>query len=507
MSNSRRLLSRRLLLSGAGITMGAGMTGCAYYGFSAPKASTQPDQRGALASSDDMAMLDDVERRTFRFFWETTNPRNGLMPDNWPNPDFCSIASVGFGLSAYVIGVSRGYVSLKDAAERTLITLKTFWNGPQGEATSGIMGYKGFFYHFLDMETGLRFKNNELSSIDTAIFLCGALTCAAFFDQQDDTESAIRRHAIALYERVDWTFLERPNGLISMGWHPEKGMQGHDQNGLITRNWDRYNEGMMIYLLAMASPTYKAGNWAQWSESLSGTWGANFGREHLGFAPLFGHQYSHAWFDFRDIADGFMRGHNSDYFKNSREATLAQRNYAIANPSGFKGYSAEIWGLTASRGPSDIMANYNGKAVQFHTYAARGPLSGDGEGVDDGTIAPTGGIGSIPFAPEVSVPLVRSLITTYGRDIYDKYGFYDAFNPSYPATASTQTGWIRPKAGWVSKEYLGIDQGPIIMGIENYRSGLIWDLFNRSAVTGPIIKRGFKAAGFTAVGPKGAWLG
>ena len=180
MSNSRRLLSRRLLLSGAGITMGAGMTGCAYYGFSAPKASTQPDQRGALASSDDMAMLDDVERRTFRFFWETTNPRNGLMPDNWPNPDFCSIASVGFGLSAYVIGVSRGYVSRKDAAERTLITLKTFWNGPQGEATSGIMGYKGFFYHFLDMETGLRFKNNELSSIDTAIFLCGALTCAAF---------------------------------------------------------------------------------------------------------------------------------------------------------------------------------------------------------------------------------------------------------------------------------------------------------------------------------------
>lgn len=452
--------------------------------------------------------LADLHKRTFRYFWETTSADNGLAPDNWPNPDFCSIASIGFALNAYVIGVRSGYVSRGDAADRTLTTLRTLWNGPQGPDDTGVMGHKGFFYHFLHMDSGLRYEHVELSSIDTCLMLGGVLTAAAFFDGDNAAEAEIRKTGISLYERVDWTFMARENGLISMGWHPEKGLQDHDANGLINRNWDRYNEGMMVYLLAMASPTHPspAEGWRSWMATIDGTWGPNFGEIHLGFAPLFGHQYSHIWYDFRGIADDYMRRHGSDYFTNSQKATRAQRNYAVINPGHFKAYGKDVWGLTACRGPGYIEATYDGHEQVFQGYSARGPQAGDGEGIDDGTIAPTAGVSSVAFTPDICVPLIHSLRTNYGADLYGQYGFYDAFNPSFPKDLPSRTGRATNSAGWVSSEYLGIDQGPILSMLENYRSGQIWDLFNRSPLTGQIARRGFERAGFEPVGPSGKWI-
>ena len=451
-------------------------------------------------------VLADLHRRTFRWFWEATNAANGLTPDNSPNPNFCSIASVGFALTGYCIGVQSGYVTRAAAAGRTLTTLRTLWNGPQGPETSGTNGYKGFFYHFLHMDSGLRFDRCELSTVDSAMLFLGALTAAAFFDGPSAREAEIRKLAVALYERADWTFVAHNNRLISMGWHPEPNLPDHNAQGLIDRDWDRYNEGMMVNLLALASPTHPAGDWKAWMATIGGTWGSNFGETYLGFSPSLGHQYSHVWFDFRGIADTFMRDHGIDYFINSRRAAYAQRNYAIQNPGGFKDYGADVWGLTACRGPGDVELDVNGRKIQFHEYGARGPQTGDGESFDDGTIAPTAGIGSIAFAPEICVPLVHSLRDKYGDDIYGRYGFLDAFNPTFPADAKTHTGRHTPTAGWVAKEYLGIDQGPILCMMENYRSGLVWDLFNRSPVTGPIARRAFSRAGFEVTSPAGAWL-
>ncbi len=453
-------------------------------------------------------MLADLHRRTFDYFWDTTNAQNGLAPDNWPNPDFCSIAATGFALTAYCIGVKSGYVSRAAAVERTLATLRTFWNGPQGSDISGTNGYKGFFYHFLHLDSGLRYKNVELSSIDTALFLCGALTAAAFFDRDTDAEAEIRKLGLALYERVDWNFMERADGLISMGWHPEAGLEGDEASGLIERHWERYNEGMMVYHLAMASKTHpltpKA--WPTWAATVAGTWGPNYSKPHLAFSPHFGHQYSHIWFDYRGIADDFMRARNSDYFLNSQRATQSQRAYAISNPAGFNDYGADIWGLTACRGPGYVTGMVNGREVQFQEYGARGLSGVDTESFDDGTIAPTAAAGSIAFAPDIVIPAIHALRNRYGDDIYGKYGFLDAFNPSFPKGAPTHTGPMTKRAGWVAKEYLGIDQGPILAMLENHRSGLVWDLFNRSAITGPIARRAFKLAGFQPVESSGGWL-
>ena len=445
-------------------------------------------------------VLADLHHRTFRYFWDTADQNTGLAPDNWPNPDFCSVAALGFALSAYPIGVESGYVPRAAAAGKTLQALRTIWNGAQGEGTSGATGHKGFLYHFLDMKTARRFKAVELSSVDTTLFLLGALTAAAYFDGPGADEAEIRKLGVGVYERVDWTFMARRDGLISMGWHPENG------GTLIERSWDRYNEGMMVYLLALASPTHKAGDWGAWSATIGGTWGANGGEPHLGFAPLFGHQYSHCWYDFRGVADAYMRGKGIDYHENSRRATLAQRNYAIRNPGGFQDYGAGVWGLTACRGPGDFTAEVNGRAVQFRGYSARGPQVGDGEGIDDGTIAPTAGAGSVAFAPTEVTQLIHSLRRRYGEDVYGKYGFTDSFNPSVPANQPVREGRHASRAGWIADAYLGIDQGPILLMLENHRSGLIWDLFCRSKVTGPIVRRGMQAAGFQAVAPAGRWL-
>ena len=504
---------RRLLMgAGAGIALGGAAGGAAARIKGKSRGRVKPKAEAPTAAPAPIMfdeVLSDIHKRTFRYFWETADPQTGLAPDKWPIKDFCSVAAVGFGLSAYVIGVKAGYVTREEAAQRTLLTLKTLWNGPQGPHATGVMGYKGFFYHFLDMKTGLRYANCELSSVDTALCLAGVLTAGAYFDGKSADEAEIRKLAMALYKRVDWTFMERSTGLVSMGFHPEPGLPDHDAHGLIDRNWDRYNEGsMLVYTLAMGSPTHPVRHetWQSWEKTLPPEWSTNFHETYLSFSPLFGHQYSHVWLDFRGIADGFMREHDSTYFENSQKATIAQRNYAIRNPGQFSGYGADVWGLTACMGPGQMEVTVGGREIHFEGYIARGIQDGDWESSDDGTIAPAAGLGSIAFTPDICTDLAHALRTRYGDDIYGDYGFFDAFNPTFPADVPSDSGRATKSAGWVASQYLGIDQGPILCMLENYRSGLLWDLVCRSPLTGPYIRRAMKLAGFQTVSDQGRWL-
>jgi len=430
--------------------------------------------------ANDTALIDDVQHRTFQWFWETTNAKNGLVHDRWPTKSFSSIAAVGFGLTAYGIGVERGWVTREAAAERVLTTLRFFENGVEGD--------RGFYYHFVDMETGKRFKQVELSTIDTTLFLAGALFCQSYFDRDNENERAIRETAERLYTRAEWnTFHERPP-LISMGWTPENGLHDYDYTG--------YNEAMILYVLAIGSPTHAVSPKAWNAYTKTYKWDTHYGQQHVVFAPLFGHQYSHIWIDFRGIKDHVMREKGIDYFENSRRATYSQRAYAIANPMGWRGYGENIWGLTACDGPFDGKLTINGTERQFWTYSARG--TAPHELRDDGTLAPTAAVSSIAFAPEIAIPATAAMIKTYGDHLYQKYGFLDSFNPTLNIEQTVQTGKIVPGIGWFDADSLGIDQGPIVAMIENHRSGLVWNTMKKNEH----IRRGLRRAGFT-----GGWLG
>ena len=338
------------------------------------------------------------------------------------------------------------------------------------------------------MKTGHRFQQVELSTIDTTLLLGGALFAASWFDGDDPDERRIRTLADDLYARVDWTWIRPRAPLIAMGWSPEQGFIPHD--------WDQYNESLLLYILALGSPTHavEPATWDAWTGRFERQWSTAAPQPHLAFPPLFGHQYSHGWVDFRGIRDRFMTAKGIDYFENSRRATYAQRAYAIANLGGFTAYGKDIWGLTACDGPGDFTLNVCGRPRQFFSYSARGP--GDR---DDGTIAPTAAAGSIAFAPEIAVPAIEEIHRRFGAGIYQRYGFLDSFNPGLTdTTARLQTGKIVPGIGWVGPDYLGIDQGPIVIGIENWRSGLIWATMRSN----PHIRRGLERAGF-----KGGWLG
>ncbi len=432
-------------------------------------------------TSADSTFLDSLQRDTFRYFWETSNTENGLVPDRAPTPSFASIAAVGFGLTAYLVGVERGYITRAQAADRTVRTLRFFANAPQAEKATGVSGYKGFFYHFLDMKTGERFKQVELSTIDTALLLAGILSSQTYFDQNTAAEKEIRRLADEIYGRVDWTWFQARKPFISMGWHPE--------TGFIKSDWTGYNEGMLLYVLALGSPTHPVNPdvWPAWTKSYP--WATFYDQPHVNFDPLFGHQYSHTWIDFRGIRDEYMRGKEIDYFENSRRATYANRAYCMANPDKWQEYSATIWGLTACDGPKDTTVN--GK--QFFSYRARGAAST--QIVDDGTIAPTAAGGSMAFAPEICVPALRTMKSTYGEKLYGNYGFRDAFNPTYRYPSAFANG--STAQGWFDVDYLGIDQGPILLMAENLRTGLVWNLMKKN----PHIRRGLEKAGFT-----GGWL-
>jgi hypothetical protein len=450
---------------------------------------------GCLANSpgdpavprDTAAFLDTLQRRTFNFFWELTPTSNGLTPDRWPTPSFSSIAAVGFALTAYPIGVEHGWITRAEAAQRTLTTLQFFWTAPQDSATSGVTGYHGFFYHFLDMGTGRRFQTVELSTIDTSLLLAGILFAQSYFDRADATEAQIRALADSIYFRVDWRWAVARAPAVSMGWHPER--------GFIDADWIGYNEGMILNILALGSPTHAvdASTWDKWVSGYQ--WGTYYGQDFVQFAPLFGHEYSHVWIDFRGIKDAYTRGRGIDYFENSRRATLSQRSYAIANPGGWRGYTKDVWGLTACDGPANKTLTLAGRSRQFHTYSARGVALGDER--DDGTICPTAVGGAVPFAPEVTIPALLTMRRTYGDHLFSQYAFLDAFNPTFTAAGQQETGTVDPSLGWFDVDYLGIDQGPILAMVENYRNGFVWRVMR----TNPHIIRGLQRAGFT-----GGWL-
>ena len=434
---------------------------------------------------------EEIEQRTFRWFWDHVNRRNGLVPDRWPSPSFSSIAAVGFALPAYAIGAARGWCSRLEARDLTLTTLRFFWDAPQGAEPTGTTGHKGFFYHFLDMNSGVRFRDTELSSVDSTILLMGALFAGQYYDRGDSDEREIRRLSTALYERADWNFF-RSDGrkAISMGWHPE--------SGLIPANWVGFNEGMFVNILALGSTTHPgpADLWQQWTAPYPDFWRGRGPTRRLAFAPLFGHQYSHIFIDFRGIRDAVMRKAGLDYFENSRRETYADRAYCTANPMRWRAYSKDLWGLTACDGPGDFQLPYRGEKRTFFGYSARGPI-GEPDGQDDGTIAPTAALGSLPFAPEIVIPCADAMRRR--PRVFDRYGFKDSFNPSFTyADPNIGTGFIDPQRGWVAKDYLGIDQGPILLQAANYRDEFVWRYIRRV----PAVRRGLARAGFA-----GGWLG
>jgi len=433
--------------------------------------------------------LSELQERTFFFFWDTVNPENGLVPDRYPTPSYSSIAAVGFGLTTYPIGVERGYVTRQQARERVLATLRFFYNAPEGPGERGMTGYKGFFYHYLDMKTGERYEDSELSTVDTAILLAGALFCQSYFDGRDPAEREIRALVDKIYRRVDWRWAQPHAPAISHGWSPTEGFLKYD--------WRGYNEAMLVYLLALGSPTHPVGAdaWTEWTSTYDKSWRQLFGQEYLNYPSLFVHQYTHVWVDLRNIQDVYMRRRGLNYFENSRRATYAQQAYAVANPRRCKDYGSTIWGITASDGPADVELDDAGARRQFHTYRARG-IDATGRH-DDCTLAPTAVVSSIPFAPEVAIPAVLAMHGRFGQYIYSKYGFLDAFNPTFVFDVPLRHGRHVPGFGWVDDDYLGIDQGASFAMIENYRSGLIWRVMRKN----PYMRRGLQQAGFS-----GGWL-
>lgn len=469
-----------------------------------PRAYAVPYAAGAFRPTPaQVAFGDDLSRRTFAFFWDTTDPRTCLAPDRWPSAPFSSVAAIGFALTAYGIGAERGYVTRRQAARRTADCLDYLYALPQGPDPSGVAGHRGFFYHFLDLGRGRRYRTVELSSVDTSLLLGGVLFAQSYFDRATPLERRIRDAAERLYARVDWTFMRRGLGDrpatnlpgskgLSMGWKPERGHEPHD--------WVGYNEGMLVYVLALGSPTHPVGKeaWAKgWAARLEDDWATFYGQTYLTFEPLFGHQYSHVWIDFRGIAEPFIASKGIDYFENSRRATYVQRAYGRANPGRWTGYSRDVWGWTASDGPEDSRTRIvDGRTRAFQAYAARGV--GPGLIRDDGTLAPTAPGGSIAFAPEIAFPALMAMKRRYPR-VWGRYGFKDAFNPSFTfAAPPSRSGTVDPRGGWVANDYLGIDQGPILAMLENQRSGLVWRTMRRN----PHIRRGLERIGFT-----GGWLG
>lgn len=411
------------------------------------------------------AILDSLQYGAFRYAWDEANPVNGLIRDRSQPGSPCSIAAQGFGFSAICIAVDHGWVSRAAAAARVLAALQTLWTTPQGLAVSGVSGYRGLYFHFLDMTTATRTWSSELSTIDTALLLAGILDAKQFFNGPSATEVEIRSLADQIYQRVDWTFVQTCDPpcctAIWMGWKPESGFSGFGA-------WFGYNEAMILYLLAIGSPTHPivGCSWSTWTAGYD--WETHYGFSYVRFAPLFGHQYTHCWVDFRNYNDGYMSSHGLTYFENSRRATYAQRAYCIANPGGFQGYGANLWGLTASDDPPPAPL-----------YVAHGAPPAEN---DNGTITPTAAISSIPFAPEIVIPVIENLWNNYKSVLWGRYGFRDAFN-------------LTVNPDWYGADVLGIDQGPIAIMIENYRTGRVWRRFMQN----PEVLAGLQLAGFNAI--------
>ncbi len=420
--------------------------------------------------------LDTLQRHAFEYFLQHTNSTNGLVADTSQPDSTASIAATGFGLATFPVGVTRGWMARADAAERTRRLLRFLHDSPQGPEPDAT-GFKGFYYHFLDMSTGRRADRCELSTVDTAFLLAGTLTAAVFFDGECEEEHEIRRLADAIYQRTQWVWACNGGATVTHGWMPESGFLPH--------RWRGYDESLLLYVLGLGSPSYPlpAESYAAWLSTYR--WKTIYGYELVYGGPLFMHQYSHIWLDFRGIQDVFMREKGIDYFENSRRATWVQREYAIRNPLVFVGYGRDFWGITASDGPGWTTRRIDGIDRSFFDYVARGAPFGP----DDGTVAPWAVVTSLPFAPEIVLPAVRNFQDVYPQ-VTGKYCFRCSFNLTFSNDVEGGTGWTSPY-------HFGINLGPVVLMCENYRSELLWRLM-RSC---PYVVTGLRRAGF-----RNGWL-
>jgi hypothetical protein len=441
--------------------------------FSAKETSLTDQLFNLDPQAPDSEMLDNLRRVILDYYLKEANLRNGLIADRTQPGSPSSIAAVGMGLSVYIVAVERNILPRADAVDRTLALLRfldSSHQGPEPNAT----GYKGFYYHFLDMQTGRRAIQCELSTVDTAILMAGVLTAASYFAANNAKESEIRKLAESLYARVDWQWALDNGTTISHGWMPE--------SGFLPSRWDTgYSEAIILYALALGSPTFPIDpqGYKDWISTFE--WKKVYNIEYLYAGPLFIHQMSHLWVDFRGIHDDFNRKTGIDYFENSRRATQIHRQYGIENPLKFAHYSEYVWGLTASDGPGPATLELNGVQRTFFGYEARGAPFGP----DDGTISPWAVATSLPFAPDIVIKTIRHIIERLTSLGHSPYGFVASFNPTYPDTVSNLNAWASP---WV----FGLNEGPILMMNENFHTQLIWKTIQRC----PYIVKGLQRAGF-----------
>jgi hypothetical protein len=428
-----------------------------------------------VAATDEQ-FLDGLQRAAFEYFLLAVNPVNGLIADTSRPESPCSIAVVGFALSVYPIAVERGWMTRADAVDRSLRALRFFRDSDQSRSPDAT-GYKGFYYHFLDMQTGRRVWGCELSMIDTALLIAGALTAGRYFSTDAANEAELRQVADEMYRRIDWPWAQDDCATLRQGWKPS--------TGFLHYGWEGYNEAIVMQLLGLGSPTYplNADVYETWTATYQ--WENMYGHDVLYAGPLFIHQYSHAWVDFRGIRDRFMREKRCDYFENSRRATLVQREYARRNPKGFAGYDEQCWGYSACDGPGHRTPSGTKALHQFFGYAARGAPFGP----DDGTLSGASTLASLPFAPELALRAARCMIERY-PEMLPANRFASAFNPTFGDPGGSP-------AAWVSRGHFGLDQGIVVMMIENYRTGLIWRLMRECGY----LVEGLRQAGF-----RGGWL-
>jgi hypothetical protein len=439
-------------------------------------ASARPRRakRRSVAKSDAAhdALLDSLQRAAFGYFLDCVIPASGLVADNSRANAPVSIAVVGFALSCYAIAVERGWLARADAVQRTVAALRFFRDSEQSDRPDAT-GFKGFYYHFLDNKTGARTWSSELSMIDTALLIAGALSASQYFDAQSREERELRDLVDQLYCRIDWAWAQGGAQTLRQGWKPEC--------GFLHYGWEGYNEAIILYALALGSPTHPLRGVCYDAWTATYQWENLYGIDCLYGGPLFIHQFSHAWIDFRGIRDRFMREKRCDYFENTRRATLIQREYAKRNPNQFIGYEDACWGLTACDGPSGG-PDEGGASHRFFGYAARGVPFGP----DDGTLAGWGAVASLPFVPDIALEAMRTMRDHY-PDMCDASRYASSFNPTL----------ARDTHPWVSAGHFGLDQGIVIMMIENYRSELVWRLMRDCAP----LRTGLRRAGF-----RGGWL-
>jgi hypothetical protein len=393
----------------------------------------------APISSEDDQFLEELEHANALYFWEQASPQTGLVRDRFTvrgaeRGGVASIAATGFGLTALCISEKRGYLSHPQARDRALATLRFI--------AKKLPHHRGFFYHYAHMETGQRQWESEVSSVDTAILICGVLTCRRFFRHLE-----IEDLANDIFDRVDWTWLSEDTALLPHGWMPE--------SGFLPYRWDGYSELMMMYLLGLGSTTYPlpTETWDAWKRVTFEYQGLRY----IGaFAPLFVHQYSQAWFDFRQKRDRY-----ADYFLNSVTATEVHRRFCLELGRQFPDYSADLWGITASDSQHRGYVAWGGPP-------AVGPI--------DGTVVPSAAGGSLPFLPAECLRVLRTIKSVYGNDAWCRYGFVDAFNPL---------------TRWYDTDVVGIDTGITLLMTENLRSGFVWDTFMKN----PEVRRGMDRAG------------